>query len=883
MAQPLKQVVAYRFDVTGVMDSGGCWGDNPRMSLIKKLGLGFVGVAILLAALSYFVLPGLILSRAEQKVSEITHRHLTLQSVEINPFALSLTLRGLRLYEPDERTVFASFDEMQVKISVRSLIHLAPVVRELRLVRPSLHLVLFSPHQYNFDDLLQRVLQPSTPPSPGPARFAVHNIQIEEGIVTFDDRPRKISHVITDLKLNIPFISTLPSQEGIFVEPVLRARVDGTDLQFKAKGLPFAVQPNAQVHLDVEGMDLPRYLDYLPFRLPFTLAQGRMTLHLDANVQTHTKQPTTVGLEGQFQFNAVKASMGKGGQGLTFMADNSTLDLRGASFSLGDQVLAIDRLDLSIPAARIEDKRQPRPVITTLSALTLVLQDISTAPGKSGAMDFVTQVNTKGQAHLSGAIGLAPLQALLDVDVKKLDLLPLQSYLTSRVNFSLSRGTLSTRGNLKMAGTAAGAVKGGFQGRVSLDDVATVDRTRADDLIHWKSLVVDGIDVRMTPFSLAIKQIALSDFFAKVSINPDGRVNLQNLIRTDLPENPATGDSASAESAVFPVKISQVSLERGAVHFSDNYIKPHYTADLGALRGVITGLSSDAATAASIDLRGQVNDAPLSIAGQVNPLRGNLFLDLHASVNDMELAPLSPYSGKYVGYDIEKGKFSFDVNYHVLNHTLTGQNHLVLNQLTFGNKVNSSDATHLPVELAIALLKDRNGTIDVNLPVEGSLNDPQFSMGALILKMVFNLIAKAVISPFELIGSFFESSVSASSMAFDPGRDTLNPANAAQLQSLARALKERPALKLDIAGRADRAVDAEGILHDSIDQPMSTNTTVTDDDLISLANRRAEVVQDWLVRNGQVARERLFIVEGTVGQAQPSKQPSPARVDFFLK
>ncbi|MDE2258996.1 MAG: DUF748 domain-containing protein [Betaproteobacteria bacterium] len=852
------------------------------MSLIRKLGLGFVGVVILLAALSYFVLPGLILSRAEQKVGEITHRHLTLQNVEINPFALSLTLRGLRLYEPDGYTVFASFDEMQAKISVRSLIHLAPVVRELRLVRPSLHLVLLSPHQYNFDDLLQRVLQPPATPSSGPARFAVHNIQIEGGVVTFDDRPRKISHVITDLKLNIPFISTLPSQEDIFVEPVLRARVDGTDLQFKAKGLPFAVQPEAQMHLDVEGMDLPRYLDYLPFRLPFNLAQGQVTLHLDANVQTHAKQPMTVGLEGQFQFNAVKASMGKGGQGLTLMIDNSTIDLRGASLSLGDQVLAVDKLDLSIPTARIEDKRQPRPVITTLSALLLVLQDISTAPGKSGAMDFVTQINAKGQAHLSGAIGLAPVQALLDVGVKKLDLLPLQSYLTSRVNFSLSRGTLSTQGNLKIASTAAGAVKGGFQGRVSLDDVATVDRTGADDLVHWKSLVVDGIDVRVTPFSLAIKQIALSDFFAKVSINPDGRVNLQNLIRTDLP-NPATDDSASTGSAVFPVKISQVSLERGAVHFSDNYIKPHYTADLGALRGVITGLSSDAATAASIDLRGQVNDAPLSIAGQVNPLRGNLFLDLHASVNDMELAPLSPYSGKYMGYDIEKGKFSFDVNYHVLNHTLTGQNHLVLNQLTFGNKVDSPDATRLPVELAIALLKDRNGTIDVNLPVEGSLNDPQFSMGALILKMVFNLIAKAVISPFELIGSFFENSVSASSMAFDPGRDTLNPANAAQLQSLARALKERPALKLDIAGRADRAVDAEGMLHDSIDQPMSANTTVTDDDLIALANRRAEVIQDWLVRNGQVARERLFIVEGTAGEAQSSKQLSPARVDFFLK
>ncbi len=853
------------------------------MSLSRKVGLWFVVVAILLAALSYFVLPGLILSRAEQKVSELTHRRLTLQNVEINPFALSLTVHGLRLYEADERTVFASFDEMQVKVSVRSLFHLAPVVRELRLVRPSIHLVLLSPNHYNFDDLLQRVLQPPAKPSTGTARFAIYNIQIEEGAITFDDHPKKTAHVISDLKLNIPFISTLPSEEGVFVEPVLRALVDGTDLQVKAKGLPFAAQPKAQVHLDVAGMDLPHYLDYLPSRLPFDLAQGRMTLHLDATVQTYAKQPTTVGLEGKIQFDGVKASGIKGAPNLTFMIDSSTIDLHEALFNLGDQVLTINKLNLLIPAARIEDKRQPRPVVTALSALTLALQDISTAPGKTGAMDFVTQINGKGQAHLSGKISLAPVQALLDVDVKKLDLLPLQSYLTARVNFVLSRGNFTTRGNLKITSTASGAVKESFQGRVLLDDVATVDRASADDLVHWKSLIVDGMDVRMTPFSLIIKQIALSDFFAKVSINPDGRVNLQNLVRTDLPQNAATGDSASAPAAIIPVKINRVTFERGAVHFSDNDIKPHYTADLGTLGGDITGLSSEEATAAGIDLHGLVNDAPLSISGQINPLRGNLFLDLHASVNDMELAPFSPYSGKYVGYNIEKGKFSFDVNYHVQDHVLTGKNHLVLNQLTFGKKVDSPDATSLPVELALALLKDRNGTIDVNLPVEGSLNDPQFSMGAIILKMVFNLIDKAVMSPFELIGSFFENGVSASSMAFDPGRGTLNPANAAQLQSLARALKERPALKLDIAGRADRTVDAEGLLRNNKDQPLLANTPVTDDDLIALANRRAEVTQDWLVRNGQVDRERVFIVEGTVGGAQSAKQSSPARVDFFLK
>ncbi len=939
------------------MDIAGGWDDNTRMSLIKKLGLGVVGVVLLLAALGYFVLPGVILSQAEQRVAEATHRRLTLQEVAVNPFTLSLTVRGASLFEPDGRTVFASFDELRVQASLGSLIHFAPVIREVRLVRPNLHLVLLAPHHYNFDDLLGQLLQPAPTAAPSaPLRLAVYNIQIEEGALTFEDRPHQLTHEVTRLKLGVPFVSTLTTHEDVFVEPVLSARIDGTDVQLKARGLPFAAQPQARAHVDLEGVDLPRYLDYLPAQLPFDLAGGRMDVHLDAHFQTHAREPATLGIEGQLRVNGLKLSGGKSAPKLAFLMDTGSVDLHGATFNLGDQTLAITQLVLSVPSARIEDRAPRRPIITTLSALTLAIRDVSTAPGKPGTVDFVTQVNTTGQIHLAGAVGLSAPSAALDVDIRKLDLLPLQSYLTARTHLLLSRGKLSAQGRLEVAQSADGKLQGGYQGRMALTDLATLDRASAADLIRWKSLFVEGMDVRMAPLAIAIRQVALSDFFARVSINPDGRINLQDLLRSEpvagasgsttatAPEAAAPTTPAPATSAAPPIRIGKVSLQGGAVHFSDNYIKPHYSADLEALGGVISGLSSDAASAASVDLRGQVNDAPLGISGKINPLRGNLFMDIKASVSGIEMAPFSPYSGKYVGYDIEKGKLSFEVSYQVLDHALTAQNHLVLDQLTFGNRVESPDATQLPVQLAIALLKDRNGTIDINLPVEGSLNDPQFSVGGLIFKMVINLITKAVTAPFSMIASFFEQGASASFMTFDPGLETISTAGAAQLQSLARALTERPALKLEITGRADRATDAEGLRRASIDQKvrallikqriargqptgpdpvvvppeaypellarayrsenfpkprnmiglekslpvpemeklMMANTTVSDDDLVALANRRAEAVRDWLVHTGQVPRERLFIVGGTAGQA-PADQGSPARVDFSLR
>jgi len=927
------------------------------MSLIKKIGLGVIGVAALLAALSYFWLPGFLLSQAEQKVVEITHRRLTIQKVAVNPLTLSLTVQGLSLFEPDGHTVFAAFDELQLQASLDSLLHFAPVIREARLVRPNLHLVLLSPHHYNFDDLLQLALKPAPAgTAPGPAHFAVHNIQIEEGALTFEDRPRKFTHEVTRLKLGIPFVSTLPTQEGIFVEPALSARIDGTDIQLNAKALPFATQPQARVHVDLEGVDLPRYLEYLPTPMPVDLSQGRLDVHLDANFQTRAHESALLGLDGQLRINALKLSGGKNYPKLTFLADASMVDLHGATFNLGDQTLSIAKLALSIPSARIEDRSLKRPVITTLSAFTLALQDLSTAKGKPGMVDLTTHVNTTGQVHLAGAFGLSPPLATLEVNVQKLDLLPLQSYLTAHTNLLLSRGQLSTQGKLNVAQTAQGEIQGGYQGQLAVTDLATLDRASATDLLRWKSLFLQGVDVRTAPFSLTIRQMALNDFFARVSINPDGRINLQNLLRSAPTEaapdkttvaaaGAAAPPAAASPATVPPIKIGKVTLQGGAVHFSDNYIKPHYTADLAALGGIISGLSSNAASTASVDLRGQVNDAPLSIAGKINPLRGDLFMDIKANVNGMEMAPFSPYSGKYVGYDIEKGKLSFEVNYQVQDHALTAQNHLVLEQLTFGNKVESPDATQLPVQLAIALLKDRNGVIDISLPVEGSLNDPQFSVGGIIFKMVINLITKAVTAPFSLIASFFEQGASASFMTFDPGRDLISPAGVAQLQSMAHALTERPALKLEITGRADRATDAEGLRRASIDQKvrallikqkiargeptgsdpvvvpaadypallarvyrnenfpkprnvigmekslpvpemeklMMANAVVTDDDLAALASRRAEVVRDWLVHKGAVPRERLFIVGSTAGAAPSAEKASSARVDFSLK
>jgi hypothetical protein len=475
------------------------------------------------------------------------------------------------------------------------------------------------------------------------------------------------------------------------------------------------------------------------------------------------------------------------------------------------------------------------------------------------------------------------------------------------------------------------------------------------------------MNMQLQPFALAVDQVALNEFFARVIIDANGRLNVQDIVRKDSGERRSLTEteedgarvprgthvktatlpaSDKQQGKVPPISIRKLVLKGGRVRFTDNFIRPNYTATLNDFGGVVSGLSSEASSSAVVDLRGEVNRAPLSVAGRINPLSGNLSLDIKARVQGMELASLSAYSVRYVGYGIEKGKLSFEVAYRVENRKLTAQNRLVLDQLTFGKKSDNPNATKLPVQFALALLRDRNGVVDLNVPVEGSLDDPRFSLGGIIFKAIGNAIAKAVTEPFALLGRMFGGGGNAelSTIAFDPGRATIQQGAETKLQSLAKALAERPALKLDITGRVNAEVDREGLKRAFIDrkvralkvkdlqargQPaefgtvvvspdeypalltrvyrdekfdkprnaiglqkslpvaemeklMIANAEIKEEDLTALGNRRGQAAKDWLVKFGQVSGDRIFL---SAAKTEPdeAKGNGAAGVDFALR
>jgi hypothetical protein len=273
---------------------------------------------------------------------------------------------------------------------------------------------------------------------------------------------------------------------------------------------------------------------------------------------------------------------------------------------------------------------------------------------------------------------------------------------------------------------------------------------------------------------------------------------------------PIVNPEAGAEKDVtpFPVRIDLVRVTDGATRFADFTTRPNFSIGIEKLKGTIKGLSSVQSARAEVTLDGQVDRfAPVTVRGQVNPLAAESFLDLDMSFRNVELASFTPYSGRFAGYMIRQGKLTADLNYQINDRKLDADHRFVINQLELGDKVESPDAIGLPLKLAIALLKDRNGVIDLDLPVTGDLDDPKFRVGPIVWKVLVNLLTKAVTAPFALLGSLFGGGEEVNLIDFPPGSAELDAADRGKLGSIVKALTDRPGLELSVPAVYNRETD----------------------------------------------------------------------------
>lgn len=433
-----------------------------------------------------------------------------------------------------------------------------------------------------------------------------------------------------------------------------------------------------------------------------------------------------------------------------------------------------------------------------------------------------------GAIASSGTLRPAPFSLRGETTLRRIPLTDFDAYLPEGLNVILAEGSLDTRLTYALAARGKG-LGGTFGGSLGVRSFHCLDAD-ADDLLTWESLQIDKVSGSLEPFSLKVGEVSVAKLFSKIVIDHDGRLNLQKLYTPDQKagaQGPGTGDrerleqqaGQPAQPAQTPqpakparqITIDAVTIQEGTLAFSDRHMNREYDTTLYNLGGRISGLSSEESKFAEVDLRGNLeNLSPLQITGKLNPLRDDLYADITVRFADIDLTPLTPYSGTYVGYGIDRGKVSFDLKYLIENRQLNSENKVFIDQLTFGDKIESDKATTLPVRLAVALLKDRKGEIHLDLPVTGRTDDPQFKVWRVVWQIIKNLLVKAATSPFSLLQSAFGGSEDFSVIPFAAGSAHLAEAEQAKLAKIAQALNDRPALKVDLKGYVDRERDPEG-------------------------------------------------------------------------
>jgi hypothetical protein len=504
---------------------------------------------------------------------------------------------------------------------------------------------------------------------------------------------------------------------------------------------------------------------------------------------------------------------------------------------------AVTEVAVRQAAVDFDDETTQPPLKLSVTAVNFSAHNLSNEMSRAVNFDLNLGLPRHGMVRLDGRVRPEPFSTKMKVTVRRLDVATFNPYIGDRLNAVIASASFDSVGELMLARQHK-ATQIGYSGDAGLYDVRLLDKVNRRLFARWRKLSLGGIDVHVgqSPTVARVGSVALDNFYARVILNADGRLNVRDLVAspTSRPksltvpdtqaavENP-TPRAASGEPSNNIISIGQIALRGGKVDYSDYFIKPNYHADLSDMAGNVGAFGSSTTIPAPVQLSGKINgSAPVDIHGLVNPLVPMAYLDLIATADGIELTGLSAYSTKYTGYPIESGTLSLNVHYLLDQRKLTAENKILLNQLTFGDHVDTPGALNLPIRLAVALLKDPQGRINLNVPISGSLSDPKFSIGAVMWSAVSNLIVKAAAAPFNLLASLVGSiakiggnGAALSEIEFEPGRSNLSSADKDKLATLAKALQERPALQLEIKGKVYPALDREGLRQALVDREVA--------------------------------------------------------------
>ncbi|MFC6300352.1 DUF748 domain-containing protein [Pseudomonas sp. CCM 7893] len=832
--------------------------------LIRAAGALLTALA-LYSLLGFLILPGIALRVANQQLANYATVPAHIERIELNPFSLELTVWGLKIGEPGKEQV--GFERLYANLQIDSLWTRALHLADVQLDKPKTEILFDKSGTLNLAQLFK--LPPSEPtpvdPNSKPFPLRIESIKLAGGYVHFEDlRPSEpIEFLYDKLDFELKNLSTLPEDNADMT--LVAAGPEGGQIDWTGN---FSLVPIAsEGKLKVTDGKMKVWWPYVRDALPLVLEDGILNFSTDykLNLAKETELNLT-NVSASIAPFAIKAPDGRPLARLERLdVSETTVDLAKQQVIVGkirsnkletwaareaDGQLDWQKLFASQPskpaaapkpatAPATADSPKPAPaapskpwqvllkdvqlrnyqvhladrqvkpaVALELGPLNLDLQNFDSLNQSPFTLKLDTGLGKQGKIQATGEVNLNPVSAKLKVDTKDIDLRVAQSYISPFIRLELRSGMLGSNLDVNLKSTEPLAFQ--VTGRAQVDQLHTLDTLKTRDFLKWQRLVLEGLNYQHGN-SLSIDKVNLLQPYARFMINDDRTTNIDDLL---IPQPASSGAKTAAKPAASKEKplgihIGQIAINDGSANFADFSLTPNFATAIQQLNGQIGTIDSRAAKPASVDIKGKVDRyAPVTIKGSVNPFDPMAALDIATSFKRVELTTLTPYSGKFAGFRIRKGRLNLDLHYVITKGQLKAENKVVVEQLQLGEKVDSADAVDLPIRLAIALLKDSDGKISIELPVTGDLNNPQFSVMPIVWQTLRNLVVRAATAPFKFIGGLISGGPEdLGSVSFAAGSSELSKDAESALNSLSKALKERPALRLEIEGTAAASSD----------------------------------------------------------------------------
>ena len=897
--------------------------NRKRRLSARNISIVVLVLVVIYAIAGFALLPWWLERTLPERLEQHMGWQAEIEEVQVNPFAMSVEAVGLEARDAEGEPVVA-FDSLYANLGVWRLLTGIVALQDIELEDPYVRLDLLEDYSVNFARDWQAHNPGGEQPAPEdadsgePPRIYFDRIRVSGGELLFRDFSQQGQEEfrVTPLDLALNDLATWP-REDADSSYYLLAAVGSQTIEWEGDLSIAPLYSKGFLKLgDVSHETLQHFLKpYLPY-LPYQLRNGSVTLssqyelrsagelYLTTSEGQLTIDDVDLGVEadaddgllsadrlsvGDIRFGLSEQELSTGtvnidGVSLSLLRDaNGQLNLlaplqNSADESGGDDTgtgapfrWTVAGVELANSAVSWRDEQPQLPAELALEDLSISIDEISHRLEEPVNYNASGALNGGGKLSINGQATLAPFTLEAGLSGSGIALSQFGAYINQAANLDVRDGLLSVDGNLDLD-QQQDPLTGTFSGT---GEVASLDMRLGDSdqpLIRWQSVRLEPLEYNVAPARLQIGTITLVGPAVNVVRDSNGTHNVERIVRSSPSDESApAGETTSSDGEPgFIFRIGQLMLEEGAISYTDRTLDPTFATRFDQLRGSVTGLSNVAPQQGQISIQGRVGDvATMTLDGSVGALGTDDTSDLKLTMENVSLPMLSPYFGRYLGYSVDSGKLKLDLDYEFSGSRLDAANSVILDRLELGGPVPSDEAVSAPVKLGLALLRDRQGVIDINLPISGDLESPDFSIGQVVMRTFVNLVAKAATSPFSMLGSIADfaglSGEELGNVRFEAGRTELADGEGVKLEALGKALNERPGLALNVRGAVAPEADGDALRRQKLFEQLDIA------DGASTSTRIARLEQAY-ADSDYVASVEAFRNDVAGGNAEPGEQ-----------